>query len=238
MFKFFALLMLCLSTTVQAQTVLHDDLPLRYLEQAPADSRDRPLVIFLHGYGSNEEDLFGLKDALPANYIYLSVRAPQTLEEGSYQWFHKQGEGAYDGVTAELADSAQLIGEFVRQALAKYHTRADRVFLVGFSQGAIMSYEVGLRHPRAVRGIAALSGKILPVLRSQLKSGKGLEPLAMFIAHGTADRRLPYSDGSEADSLLRGLGLNPQFHAYPGLGHGISDAEVEDLKNWLLSLAP
>lgn len=238
MFKFLALLMLCLSTTVQAQTVLHDDLPLRYLEQAPADSRDRPLVIFLHGYGSNEEDLFGLKDALPANYTYLSVRAPQTLEEGSYQWFHKQGEGAYDGVTAELADSAQLIGEFVRQALAKYHTRADRVFLVGFSQGAIMSYEVGLRHPRAVRGIAALSGKILPVLRSQLKSGKGLEPLAMFIAHGTADRRLPYSDGSEADSLLRGLGLNPQFHAYPGLGHGISDAEVEDLNRWLLSLAP
>lgn len=238
MFKFLALLMLCLSTTVQAQTVLHDDLPLLYLEQAPADSRDRPLVIFLHGYGSNEEDLFGLKDALPANYTYLSVRAPQPLEEGSYQWFHKQGEGAYDGVTAELADSAQLIGEFVRQALAKYHTRADRVFLVGFSQGAIMSYEVGLRHPRAVRGIAALSGKILPVLRSQLKSGKGLEPLAIFIAHGTADRRLPYSDGSEADSLLRGLGLNPQFHAYPGIGHGISDTEVEDLKNWLLSLAP
>ncbi|MGY1446975.1 alpha/beta hydrolase [Pseudomonas chlororaphis] len=238
MFKFLALLLLSVCATAQAQTVLHDDLPLLYLEQAPADSRDRPLVIFLHGYGSNEEDLFGLKDGLPADYTYLSVRAPQTVEEGSYQWFHKQGEGAYDGVTAELADSAKLIDEFVRQALAKYHTRADRVFLVGFSQGAIMAYELGLRHPQAVRGIAALSGKILPVLRSQLKSGEGLERLAIFIAHGTADMRLPYSDGSEADSLLRGLGLAPQFHAYPGIGHTISDTELQDLNRWLLSLNP
>ncbi|AZE28977.1 alpha/beta hydrolase [Pseudomonas chlororaphis] len=238
MFKFLALLLLCVSASVQAQGALHDDLPLLYLEQAPADARDRPLVIFLHGYGSNEEDLFGLKDGLPADYTYLSVRAPQTVEEGSYQWFHKQGEGAYDGVTAELADSAKLIDAFVRQAVAKYHTRADRVFLVGFSQGAIMSYELGLRHPQAVRGIAALSGKILPVLRSQLKSGEGLEQLAIFIAHGTADMRLPYSDGSEADSLLRGLGLAPQFHAYPGIGHTISDSELQDLNRWLLSLNP
>ncbi|AZD91645.1 MULTISPECIES: alpha/beta hydrolase [Pseudomonas] len=238
MFKFLALLLLCVSASVQAQGALHDDLPLLYLEQAPADARDRPLVIFLHGYGSNEEDLFGLKDGLPADYTYLSVRAPQTVEEGSYQWFHKQGEGAYDGVTAELADSAKLIDAFVRQAVAKYHTRADRVFLVGFSQGAIMSYELGLRHPQAVRGIAALSGKILPVLRSQLKSGEGLEQLAIFIAHGTADMRLPYSDGSEADSLLRGLGLAPQFHAYPGIGHTISDTELQDLNRWLLSLNP
>ncbi|AZD85196.1 alpha/beta hydrolase [Pseudomonas chlororaphis] len=238
MFKFLALLLLCVSASVQAQVALHDDLPLLYLEQAPADARDRPLVIFLHGYGSNEEDLFGLKDGLPADYTYLSVRAPQTVEEGSYQWFHKQGEGAYDGVTAELADGAKLIDEFVRQAVAKYHTRADRVFLVGFSQGAIMSYELGLRHPQAVRGIAALSGKILPVLRSQLKSGEGLEQLAIFIAHGTADMRLPYSDGSEADSLLRGLGLAPQFHAYPGIGHTISDSELQDLNRWLLSLNP
>ncbi len=238
MFKFLALLLLCVSASVQAQVALHDDLPLLYLEQAPADARDRPLVIFLHGYGSNEEDLFGLKDGLPADYTYLSVRAPQTVEEGSYQWFHKQGEGAYDGVTAELADGAKLIDAFVRQAVAKYHTRADRVFLVGFSQGAIMSYELGLRHPQAVRGIAALSGKILPVLRSQLKSGAGLERLAIFIAHGTADMRLPYSDGSEADSLLRGLGLAPQFHAYPGVGHTISDTELQDLNRWLLSLNP
>lgn len=237
MIKFFALSMLLASTVVQAQTPLLDDLPLHYLEQAGADSRNRPLVIFLHGSGSNEEDLFGIKDELPADYTYLSVRAPQTAEEGSYQWFNKKGDGPYDGVTDELDSSAKLIGEFIVKAAAKYHTQADKVFLVGFSQGAIMSYEVGLRHPQAVRGIAALSGKVLPVLRSQLKADKRLDSLAIFIGHGTADRRLPYSDSSEAYSLLQSLSLKPEFHAYPGIGHTISDSEMQDLKRWLQALA-
>lgn len=235
MFKFLFFTLFCFSAGVQAQVQLQDDLPLQYLAQAPSDSRDQPLVIFLHGYGSNEEDLFDIKDSLPVNYTYLSVRAPQTLEEGSYQWFHKKGDGPYDGVTGELASSAQLIEAFVDKAVAKYHTRADKVFLVGFSQGAIMSYEVGLRHPQAVRGIAALSGKLLPVLRAELKADPRLHRLAIFIGHGTADQRLPYSDGSEANSLLQGLGLTPEFHAYPGIGHTISGSEIEDLNRWLLS---
>lgn len=238
MFKFFALSMLLASTVAQAQAPLHSDLPLQYLEQADPDSRNQPLVIFLHGSGSDEEDLFGIKDQLPAQYTYLSVRAPQTLEDGSFQWFNRKGDGPYDGVTQELDSSAGLIGEFIVQAVAKYHTRADKVFLVGFSQGAIMSYEVGLRHPQAVRGIAALSGKLLPVLRSQLQADKQLAQLAIFIGHGTADQRLPYTDGAEASSLLQGLSLAPQFHAYPGIGHTISEREMQDLNRWLLGLNP
>ncbi|MGE8311218.1 MAG: alpha/beta hydrolase, partial [Pseudomonas protegens] len=162
MIRYLALLALLAAPWVQAADVLHDDLPLKYLEQAPAEPRNQPLVIFLHGYGSNEADLFGLRQRLPASYTYVSVRAPQTLEEGSYQWFHRKGQGPYDGVTSELASGAELIGQFVRAALAKYQTQPDKVVLVGFSQGAVMAYEVGLRHPQSVRGIAALSGKILP----------------------------------------------------------------------------
>lgn len=234
-----ALLLAC--TTAQAQTgsaVLHSDLPLKYLEQASADTRNQPLVILLHGYGSNEQDLLGIKDQLPDHYTYLSVRAPQVLEEGSYQWFHKKGDGPYDGASDELASSAQVLEAFVVKAAAKYQTPPDKVFLLGFSQGAIMSYEFGLRHPQAVRGIAALSGKLLPVLRSQLKPDPTLQQLAIFIGHGAEDQRLPYTDGSEANSFLLGLGLEPEFHAYPGLGHSISDSEIQDLKRWLQRLNP
>ncbi len=193
-------------------------------------------MIFLHGYGGNEADLFGIKDGLPASYAYLSVRAPQALEEGSYQWFHRKGEGAYDGDVDDLKRSAALIVDFVAKAASKYHTTADKVFLVGFSQGAIMSYEVALREPSAVRGIAALSGRLLPVLRAQLKADKTLGSLAIFIGHGNDDQRLPFSDGSDAQSLLRKLGLAPQFHAYPGLGHSISEGEISDLNAWLLRI--
>jgi phospholipase/carboxylesterase len=223
MLKFLALLALLASATVHAQTTLQTDLPLKYLEQANAESSHQPLVIFLHGYGSNEQDLFGIKDDLPATYTYLSVRAPMTMEEGSYQWFRKKGEGAYNGKTDDLKSSGQVLLDFIAQAAKKYHTEPDKVFLVGFSQGAIMSYEVALRHPEAVGGIAALSGRILPVLKSELKK---------------EDTRLPFKDGTDADNLLQSLLLKPEFHAYEGLGHTISAAEIEDLNAWLQRLNP
>ncbi|HEF4762703.1 TPA: dienelactone hydrolase family protein [Pseudomonas putida] len=238
MLKVLALLTLLASAAVHAQTPLQTDLPLKYLEQASPDSRDQPLVIFLHGYGSNEQDLFGIKDFLPAQYNYLSVRAPMVLEEGSYQWFRKKGEGAYNGETDDLKSSGQLLLDFIAQAARKYHTEPGRVFLVGFSQGAIMSYEVALRHPEAVGGIAALSGRILPVLRSELKPDEKRQSLAIFIGHGTADVRLPFTDGTEANSLLQSISLEPEFHAYQGVGHNISNEEMQDLSAWLQRLNP
>jgi phospholipase/carboxylesterase len=238
MLKFFALLMCLASATVHAQTPLHTDLPLNYLEQANPESRDQPLVIFLHGYGSNERDLFGIKDELPAQYSYLSVQAPVALDADSYQWFRKKGEGAYNGETDDLKTSGKVLLDFIAQAAKKYHTDANKVFLVGFSQGAIMSYEVALRHPEAVGGIAALSGRILPVLKAELKPDEKRQSLAIFIGHGTEDKRLPLVDGTAANSLLQKLSLKPEFHTYAGLGHSISAAEIQDLNTWLLRLNP
>lgn len=238
MLKVLALLTLLASAAVHAQTPLHTDLPLKYLAQANPESVNQPLVIFLHGYGSNEQDLFGIKDELPAQYNFLSVRAPMVMEEGSYQWFRKKGEGAYNGETDDLKASGQVLLDFISQAAKKYHTEPNKVFLVGFSQGAIMSYEVALRHPEAVGGIAALSGRILPVLKSALKPDEKRQKLAIFIGHGTADKRLPFNDGTEADSLLQSLSLKPEFHAYPGVGHSISATEMQDLSDWLQRLNP
>jgi phospholipase/carboxylesterase len=238
MLKILALLTLLASAAVHAQPPLQTDLPLNYLEQLPADSRDQPLVIFLHGYGSNEQDLFGFKDKLPRQYTYLSVRAPMVMQEGSYQWFRKKGDGAYNGETDDLKSSGQLLLDFVLQATKKYRTEPERVFLVGFSQGAIMSYEVALRHPEAVGGIAALSGRILPVLRSELIPDEKRQSLAIFIGHGTADQSLPYRDGTEANSVLQSVSLEPEFHAYQGVGHSISAEEIEDLSAWLQRLNP
>ncbi|WP_213879251.1 alpha/beta fold hydrolase [Pseudomonas sp. dw_358] len=217
----------------QADDTLHTDLPVPYLEQAVSRS-DQPLVIFLHGYGSNEADLFSLREELPDGYTYLSLRAPGTVEQDAYKWFTSKREGAdYDGVTAELASSQKLLGDFIVKAVAKYHTRADKVVLVGFSQGAIMSYEVALRRPASVRGIAVLSGSLLPVLHAELKPSPALKNLAVFIGHGTDDPQLPVKDATDADQILQGLGLTPQLHIYPGQPHSVSAMEVADLKAWL-----
>jgi phospholipase/carboxylesterase len=96
-----------------------------------------------------------------------------------------------------------------------------------------MSYEVALRDPELVRGIAALSGSVLPVLKAQLKPDERLGQLAIFIGHGTLDQALPYASATRANEVLSGLGLKPEFHTYPGMNHTISAAEVQDLKAWL-----
>ncbi|MFP3496539.1 alpha/beta fold hydrolase [Pseudomonas sp. SIMBA_059] len=234
MFKLFALTLALLAGTAQADATLHTDLPLSYLEQTQGEARNQPLVIFLHGFGSNEEDLFGIKDALRSTWTYLSVRAPMPVDPSGYRWFaRKPGDGDYDGETADLQRSARLIEDFVTQATAKYHTQSDRVFLVGFSQGAIMSYEVGLRKPALVRGIAALSGSVLPVLKAELKPDAALDKLAIFIGHGTLDQALPYTAATRANDVLLGLGLKPEFHGYMGMPHTVSEAEIQDLKAWL-----
>ncbi|MDB6144402.1 MAG: phospholipase [Pseudomonas sp.] len=229
-----ALLILLWVSAVQAQEVVHSDLPLAYLEQTQADAKNRPLVIFLHGHGGNEHALFGLKDALPANYTYLSVRAPITLKEGVFEWFDKTNRsGEYDGDAAQVSRSEQLIADFITAAVRKYRTSNDKVYLVGFSQGAMMSYYLALHHPQALGGIAVLSGTMLPALRAEVEPGKPLGLPVMFIAHGTDDATLPLALARQADQLLKGASVTVQFHVYPGLEHAMNQAEITDLRHWL-----
>jgi phospholipase/carboxylesterase len=234
MLKLFAALLLTCSGLVHAQDTLQTDLTLNYLAEVKADAPDRPLVIFIHGYGSNEQDLFGIKDRLSPDYNYLSVRAPMELRPGSYKWFtQKPGVADYDGVTEDLKSSGERLTSFIRQATQKYRTRPGKVFLVGFSQGAMMSYEVALRDPELVGGFAALSGRLLPVLESGLKADPRLVPLKVFIAHGSQDHQVAYSGGPNALATLQKLGVQPQFHSYEGMAHSINAAEVADLAQWL-----
>ena len=234
MLKFLAAMLLACSGLVHAQDTLQTDLTLDYLAEVKADTPDRPLVIFIHGFGSNEQDLFGIKDRLSPDYNYLSVRAPMELRPGSYKWFtQKTGVPGYDGVTEDLKSSGERLTTFIRQATQKYRAQPGKVFLVGFSQGAMMSYEVALRDPKLVGGFAALSGRLLPVLESGLKADANLAPLKVFIGHGTQDHQVAYSGGPNAQATLTRLGVQPEFHAYEGLQHSINAAEVADLARWL-----
>jgi phospholipase/carboxylesterase len=234
MMKFFAALLCVFTGFAHAEPALLTDLALPYLAATPADSRDKPLIIFLHGYGSDERDLFGIKDDLSADYTYLSVRAPGEVDGGGYKWFTQDTDQAeYEGVTRDVDKSTDALRTFIEQATEKYGTQPSKVILVGFSQGAMMSYQIGLQYPQLVRGIAPLSGKILAALNARLKPDDRLKPLNVFIGHGSADTRVPFSGATEARTVLENLLINPEFHAYAGAGHTITAAEVADLKRWI-----
>ncbi|MFY1663820.1 alpha/beta hydrolase [Pseudomonas sp. Pseu.R1] len=234
MMKFFAALLCVFTGFARAEPALLTDLALPYLAAAPADSKDKPLIIFLHGYGSDEGDLFGIKDELPKDATYLSVRAPLEVDGGGYKWFTQDTDQAeYEGVTSDVDKSTDLLRTFIEQATEKYATQPNKVILVGFSQGAMMSYQIGLQHPELVRGIAPLSGKILASLNAKLKAEDRRKALKVFIGHGEADNRVPFTGATEARTVLENLLISPEFHSYAGAGHTITSDEVRDLKRWV-----
>lgn len=234
--KYLTLFFLAMATMVHAQTKLLTDLPLKYLEAEPKSVNDnvsnRPLIIFLHGYGSNEADLFELKQEFSPDYIYLSVQAPMMLAPGSYQWYGLQTT-EISLVAENVLKHTKILEDFISGAIKKYHTVADKVILIGFSQGAIMSYELALQKPKEVRGIVALSGKILSPLKEKIKPGYDLFGLSIFIGHGTIDDRVYYREATEAQALLEKTTIKPILHSYQKMGHSINQQELTDVKKWL-----
>lgn len=231
--KSLILISLLFSFLMRAQ--LQTDLPLSYLVREPSvKTAGPPLIILLHGYGSNEADLFGLQSQLPAHFIVISARAPIAMSENSFQWFRMETvNGVMHGNPEDLKSSREKIKAFISEAVARYKADAKKVYLCGFSQGAMMSYEAGLTAPELLRGIAPLSGKIFESLKPMIKSSPALKALKIFIGHGDADTRVAYSYATEADSYLKKLGLSPVLHSYKGLAHSISQSELKDLTQWL-----
>jgi phospholipase/carboxylesterase len=217
--------------------ILQTDLELKYLVKSPkTQNKDTRMLILMHGYGSDEKDLFELAKMFPENYFIIAPRAPYNVAGTlGYQWYEmKEINGQRDGDAQQLAKSRASITKFVTQVSNKYKVTPDRIYLSGFSQGAIMSYQVGLTQPEAVKGIAVLSGMIYPSLQQYIKQTPALYKLKIFIAHGTADNRIPYSKGKEAKELLENKGLKPEFHEYLSMGHTITADEIRDMNKWLL----
>ena len=231
--NFSALFLFLLSLSLSAQ--LQSGLSLSYLVREPSVKTEKtPVVILLHGYGSNEADLFGLHSQLPAHFLVISARAPIALSENSFQWFRMETvNGVMQGNSQDLKSSSEKIKAFIKEVTASYKADPKQVYLCGFSQGGTMCYEVGLSSPGLLKGIAPLSGKIFESLKPQVKPTPALKALSIFIGHGDADTRVAYNYATEAESYLKKLGLEPALHTYKGLPHSISQAELKDLRLWL-----
>ena len=129
---------------------------LHYLVQEPKVKHDKnPLLLLLHGYGSNEEDLFSFASELPDDYYVVSAQAPYPLMYGSYAWYSINFD-ADDTKFSDLNQARQsrdLIVDFIDELTVKYPIDKEKITLIGFSQGAILSYAVALSYPEKVSKI-------------------------------------------------------------------------------------
>ena len=207
---------------------------LVHLVRQPIVEADTPpLLLLLHGVGSNENDLFGLAPYLDERFLILSVRAPNTLGPGSYAWFDvdftPQGP-VIDPAQAEASREALI--DFIGEAITAYGVNPNQVYMMGFSQGAIMSASIALTRPDLVAGVALMSGRILPEIQSLMAASEKLEGLPILVVHGIADTVLPINHGRASRQLLASLPVELTYHEYP-IGHEVSQESLADVSSWL-----
>jgi phospholipase/carboxylesterase len=213
------------------------NLSLQYLVREPKIKLDKnPLLLLLHGYGSNEADLFSFAEELPDHYYVISARAPYDLQYGSYAWYainFDANENKFSDV-AQARNSRDLIVRFIDELTTQYPIDANKVSLVGFSQGAILSYAIGLSYPEKIKNVVAMSGYLNLEMAEANYQNKDFSKLKLFVSHGTVDQVIPVDWARKSPGLLQPLGIETVYKEYP-IGHGVSPQNFYDFKNWLLA---
>jgi len=210
-------------------------LPLHYVQQAASSKfgTKAPLLVMVHGYGSHENDLFGLKDYLSPDAHYVSVRAPLNLGFGGFAWYpiNFDNLGKKESDTIQAAESRDLLMRFIKEYKAANNLENNPVWLLGFSQGAILSYSLALNYPEQFKCVMPLSGYILKeIVPTTFKEG-ALRNISFFISHGQEDDVIPIAAPRQGLAVLEQLKINHIYREYPQ-GHGIGPENLQDLKTW------
>lgn len=208
---------------------------LYYLIQEPKIKHDKnPLLLLLHGYGSNEEDLFSFASELPNDSYVISVRAPYDLQPYGHAWYaiHFDADENKFSDNVQAKQSVELIAGFIEEVVKQYPIDAKNVTLIGFSQGAILSYATALTYPEKVAKVVALSGYFNQEIMPEVIDTKAISHLKFFVSHGSVDQVIPVDWARKAKPALENLDLEVEYHEYP-VGHGVAPQNFFDFKNWL-----
>ena len=198
----------------------------QYLSRASKIS-NAPLVVMLHGYSSNEADLFSFASLIPSDYHVVSLQAPLSLGMG-YAWFPIHFEENMERWTSpkEVQKAVAYVNSFLTYYNEKHEVNNSTSTLLGFSQGAMLSYSVGLANLN-VSAIATLSGYLDPRVTSFANTKK-----AIYVSHGIQDMVVPYAWAEQSVSVLKTNGYQPTFLSYQQ-GHGVNQDNLTSLIQWL-----
>lgn len=202
------------------------------IRQSKSGKPNPPLLILLHGVGSNENSLFQLADYLDEDYMIISARAPFTKSQGSYKWYDvdfSTGAPVINAVQAE--ESRKIVLQFIEDLKQIHQFDEKKVFVGGFSQGAIMSYSIGLTRPDKVAGIITLSGRMLQEVKPIIAK-KGLNQLKALLIHGKGDNVLPIHYARTAKEYLISKAIMTDYYELE-LGHSINEKVIQLFNQWL-----
>ena len=207
---------------------------ISYLERKPGIQLEKnPLLLLIHGYGSNEADLFSFAEDLPPEFHVISVRGIHTLTLGMYAWYEIDfiNMEKFTNVPQGIASRNKLV-EFIDEITVQENLDKENVWICGFSQGAILSYAIALNFPEKVKNVICLSGYPEMDFIGEISSEKDYSHLDFFVSHGTDDAVIPVEWARKAQPFLDQLGIKNLYREYRS-GHGIVPQNYWDLMTWL-----
>lgn len=209
---------------------------LEHNYQSPkTDAENAPVIILLHGFGSDENDLFAFAQELPENYHIISLKAPIPMQPYGNAWYNiyfDNTDGKFSDTEQAIA-SRDLIAKCIDEIVEKYKADKNNITLLGFSQGTILSFAVALSFPEKVKNVIGLSGYINEDILKENYGENDFSNLKIYSSHGTVDQVIPIDWARRTKPFLEKLNIVCSFSEFP-VGHGVAPQNFYELKNWLL----
>ncbi|MBR9864007.1 MAG: prolyl oligopeptidase family serine peptidase [Rhodobacteraceae bacterium] len=193
--------------------------------RAAKSGNTKSLVIFVHGYGADGNDLISLADPLAEHMpdtVFYAPDAPNrcTMNPMGYEWFPipRMDGSTEEAARAGMEEAVALLGDWLVETMKAEGVTAAQTVLVGFSQGTMMSLHVGPRLSDKLAGIVGFSGRLL----APEAIGEVVNKPPVLLVHGDMDDVVPPSSMPEAAEVLSGAGFEVYTHVSKGTAHGIA----------------
>ena len=210
--------------------------PLKYEIRHPkVASKNPPVLLLLHGYGSNEMDLFSFAYSLPDELLIVSAQGPYEYSYGVNAWYEisfNEEDEKYTNLK-QAHDSLKKVDQFIDYLTLKYHANPQKVFVLGFSQGAVLSYALSFLNPNKIQHIIALSGYIDTHLLPENEVDFNSLKTDYYVSHGTVDQVIPIDWARKTPIFLEKHQLKHSYTEYP-VGHTVAPQNFASFKEWIL----
>jgi phospholipase/carboxylesterase len=184
------------------------------------------LIVMLHGLSGDENAMWIFDHALPREATVIAPRALYAGGFGGYSWARSVVRDDLDDVDFQAA--LEMLSRFTAEMIVLYQIDPQRVIVMGFSQGAALSYAYSLLHPESLRGVITLAGFLPP---SHAVQSKDALP-HYLILHGTHDEAVPIDRAREARSVLESRGASVEYHEQR-VGHKVSAQGLKEIARWI-----
>lgn len=207
---------------------------LHTIYEPPGDG-PHPTIFTLHGRGANALDLLGLGPYIcGGRFRLICPQGPMQLPIGpgamGYAWFPSTGGGAPDMAAIEAA--REQLWAFLEAACGRYAVAPDTLVVLGFSQGGVMAYSLGLTAPQRFAALVAMSTWLPPALGDTLSTNGAVQRLPILVQHGSRDELVQVERARKSVESLRQGGMPLTYREYD-MGHEINARSLTDLSAWL-----